>query len=126
MLRVTESHSGNFVQGQQGAVYTVMVSDGTTAAPTSGAVTVTEQLPAGLTLVSMSGIGWLCSPGVCSRSDVLGPGASYPAITITVNVASNAPTAVANSVLATGGGSPAAYTTDYIRVSRPRLRLRPR
>jgi hypothetical protein len=52
-------------------------------------VTVTETLPAGLTLVAMTGTGWTCASNVCTRSDALAAGASYPAITVTVNVAVN-------------------------------------
>src|SRR6185503_6599025 len=40
----------------------------------------------------------------CSRSDALGAGATYPAVTVTVTVASTAPATVTNQVVATGGG----------------------
>src|SRR5262249_40012998 len=56
-LSITKSHSGNFTQGQQGATYTVTVANGASAGPTSGTVTVTENIPSGLTLVSMAGSG---------------------------------------------------------------------
>jgi len=58
----------------------------------SGLVTVTESLPIGLTLASMTGPGWTCTSNTltCTRSDVLTAGASYPAITVTVTVANNA------------------------------------
>ena len=42
----------------------------------------------------MSGPGWTCDTRrhvSCTRSDALATGASYPAITLTVNVAANAP-----------------------------------
>jgi uncharacterized repeat protein (TIGR01451 family) len=88
VLSITKTHTGNFTQGQQGATYTVTVSN-TGNAPTSGTITVTETVPSGLVLVSMAGTGWTCpaSPGnTCSRSDALAAGASYPVITVTVNV----------------------------------------
>ena len=92
-LSIAKTHAGNFTQAQFGANYSVTVRNAAGAASTSGTVTVTENLPPGLTLVSMSGTGWTC-PGTaannCTRSDVLAAGASYPAITVTVNVASNA------------------------------------
>ena len=58
----------------------------------------------------MSGSGWTCtlSPLSCGRSDALIAGSSYPAITLTVNVASNAPATVTNGAGVTGGAS----TTD--------------
>ena len=103
-LDVTLTNASNFTQGQTGAQYSVTVTNGGSL-PTSLPVTVTESLPAGLTLVSMAGTGWTCtvSTSSCTRSDVLGPNSAYPAITITVNVASNAPSTVTNQVLATTG-----------------------
>jgi uncharacterized repeat protein (TIGR01451 family) len=87
---VTEkSHVGTFYQGQQGAVFTV-ISTNVGDIATSGEFTVTETLPAGLTLVSMVGEGWTVVGNVASRSDALAPGASYPPLYVTVNVASDA------------------------------------
>src|SRR6185503_7583569 len=73
---------------------------------TSGAVSVTDTLPSGLTATAISGTGWSCVLGTltCTRSDALAAGASYPAITLTVNVANNAPANVTNSVSVSGGG----------------------
>jgi len=78
---VSMTHTGNFVQGQTGATYTVTVSNDPAATATSGTVTVTENMPTGLTLVSMAGTGWNCSGATCTRSDVLNPGSSFPPIT---------------------------------------------
>src|SRR5437762_112328 len=47
-LTVTKSHTGNFTQGQTGATYTITVSN-SGFAPTTGTVTLTDTLPAGLT-----------------------------------------------------------------------------
>jgi len=78
-------------QGQQGATYTITVSNAANAGATSGAVTVAENLPSGLSLASMAGSGWTCgTTGSCTRSDPLAGGGSYAAITVTVNVAANA------------------------------------
>jgi uncharacterized repeat protein (TIGR01451 family) len=60
-LTIAKSHSGNFVPGQNGAAYTVTVANTASGGPTSGAVTVTETVPSGLTLTSMAGSGWTCS-----------------------------------------------------------------
>ncbi|MGO9094119.1 MAG: hypothetical protein ACLQGV_02760 [Bryobacteraceae bacterium] len=51
----------------------------------------------------MAGSGWNCSGASCTRSDALPAGSSYSAITVTVNVAPDAPTQVLNQVAATGG-----------------------
>ena len=42
---------------QTGAIYTLAVNNAATAGPTTGAVTVTETVPADLSLVSMTGTG---------------------------------------------------------------------
>ena len=114
VLAITKSHAGNFTQGQQAANYTVTVSNGANAGPTSGTVTVTDAIPAGLTLAGISGTGWTCGApnpaNTCTRADVLNGGASYPSITVTVNVAANAPAQVTNSATASGGGNAAPVT----------------
>jgi uncharacterized repeat protein (TIGR01451 family) len=68
-LSITKTHTGNFTQGQQGATYTLTVSNNSGAATTSGTVTVTDTLPSGLSWVSMTGTGWSCGANVCTRSD---------------------------------------------------------
>jgi hypothetical protein len=62
----------------------------------------------------MSGAGWACfsATATCTRNDVLATGSSYPVLTVTVNVAGNAPGQVTNQVSASGGGSAAANATD--------------
>ena len=103
-LNVNLTNASNFSQGQTGAQYSVTVTNGGSL-PTSLPVTVTETLPAGLTLASMTGTGWTCTLNTssCTRSDALGPNSAYPAITITVNVASNAPGTVTNQVVGDDG-----------------------
>lgn len=102
---VTSAHTGNFSQGQTGATYTLTAKNNGSG-PTTGTVTVVDTLPTGLTATAMSGTGWNCTfaTGTCTRSDVLAGATSYPAITLTVDVAANAPTSVTNSVAVSGGG----------------------
>jgi subtilase family serine protease len=119
LLSIVKSHSGSFTQGQQHATYSVTVLNGFNAVPTTGIVTVTETLPVGLTLVSMAGTGWACSANSCSRSDVLSPGASYAAITVTVNVAPNATSPQVNQVSVSGGGSGNAVASDSTTIIVP-------
>jgi uncharacterized repeat protein (TIGR01451 family) len=125
VLSISKIHTGNFAQGQNGATYTVTVSNSSVAGtgPTNGTmVTVTDTVPSGLTLVSMAGTGWTC-PTTCTRLDVLAAGASYPAITVTVNVAANAPTPQVNAVSVSGGGSANANTTDSTVIIQPVLSI---
>ena len=105
VLSIAKSHSGSFSPSQQGAAYTVTVSNAAGSLATSGTVTVTENPPAGLTLVSMSGTGWTCTGTTCTRGDALAGGASYPPITVTVNVAYDAASPQVNAVSVSGGGS---------------------
>jgi uncharacterized repeat protein (TIGR01451 family) len=128
-LTISKTHTGNFTQRQTGATYTIAVSNGGPAGPTSGTVTVTETVPSGLTLVSMAGTGWTCPSGgsACTRSDVLGGGTSYPAITVTVNVGASAASPQVNSVSVSGGGSATATAADstMIVIAGPALRFVP-
>ncbi len=119
VLSVTKSHTGDFTQGQTNAQYTITVSN--SGAPTSGTVTVTDTVPTGLILTSMSGTGWTCtlSNSSCTRSDPLGNGASYLPLTVIVSVASNAAAQVTNQVTASGGGSAAATASDLTHVDPP-------
>jgi uncharacterized repeat protein (TIGR01451 family) len=104
-LTIASSHAGNFFQGQTGATYTLTVTNAG-AGPTAGAVTIADTLPAGFTATALAGTGWTCTLGTvsCTRSDALAAATSYPAITITVNVAANAAASVTNNATVSGGG----------------------
>ncbi|HYP25050.1 MAG TPA: DUF11 domain-containing protein, partial [Actinomycetota bacterium] len=66
-LSLTKTHTGAFVRGGTGT-YRLTVSNSGPA--TSGAVTITDTLPAGLTYRSFSGTGWSCS-GCSSASQTV-------------------------------------------------------
>ena len=107
-LTIAKSHTGNFSQGQTGATYTVTVSNLGTAA-TSGTITVSDTLPAGLTYSSASGAGWSCGAVgqvvTCTSSTVIAAAGTGTAITLTVSVAANAASLITNTVGASGGGA---------------------
>jgi uncharacterized repeat protein (TIGR01451 family) len=106
-LTVTKTHAGNFTQGQSGATYTMIVTNSGGKATDGTPVTVTDSLPAKLIATAVGGAGWTCvlgPPVSCTRSDALAASGSYPAITVTVNVAADAPGSVTNSVTVSGGG----------------------
>ena len=109
VLSISKVHSGNFKQGQTNAAYTVTVSNAPGATPTSGTVTVTENIPAGMTLVSMTGTNWVCASGgnTCTRSDALAAGESYDPIAVAVNVGLNAASSLTNQVSVSALGSSA-------------------
>jgi len=107
-LAATVAHSGNFTQGDVGDSYTVTVSNIDTCAAdpsTGGTVSLAESLPAGLVATSFSGEGWITNLATltATRADPLAAGASYPALTLTVDVANDAPTSVTNTVTVSGG-----------------------
>jgi hypothetical protein len=94
---ISKFHIGSFVQGQPGALYTLSIQNTGTAA-TGGAVSLTDNLPLGMTPSAIRGPGWGCTLATltCSRSDALAAGGTYPPITVTVSVASNAVSPVTN------------------------------
>jgi immune inhibitor A len=111
-LRISNTHIGEFNQGQLNAQYTILVSNASNAAPTSGTITVTDTLPVGLTLVSMYGSGWTCTVNTCNRNDSLNSGSSYAVITVLVDVGLNATSPQINTVTVSGGGSQNASASD--------------
>jgi uncharacterized repeat protein (TIGR01451 family) len=106
-LAIGLRHVGNFHQGDSADNYTITVSN-TGAGSTSGLVTVTDTLPAGLTPTAASGTGWATSivgsMVTATRSDNISGGGSYPALIVTVSVAGSASGSVTNSATVTGGG----------------------
>jgi uncharacterized repeat protein (TIGR01451 family) len=106
-LTVAKSHTGNFYRSQTGAQYTITVSNAG-ALPTTGTITVTDTLPAGLTYVSGTGTGWSCGAVgqvmTCTSSTVIAAGGAGNPITLTVNVAAGAGSPLVNNVSVSGGG----------------------
>jgi uncharacterized repeat protein (TIGR01451 family) len=104
-LAIIKAHTGHFHPGQIGATYTITVTNAGNG-PSSGAVTATDILPAGLPATAISGGGWTCTLGSlsCTRADALAASGSYAALTVIVNVAATAPSSVTNSASVSGGG----------------------
>jgi hypothetical protein len=105
LLALNMTHSGNVSPGQTSVSWTLVVSNSAGGATTSGTVSVTDFVPVGLTLASMSGPGWSCSGASCTRSDALAAGASYPPITVTANPGGSAYGQAMNEAAVSGGGS---------------------
>jgi len=103
-LVVSKSTNSTFRQGSNGSFLVNVANTG--GSPSTGAVTVTEQPPAGMEIISMSGDGWSFNPtnSTASRSDALNAGTNYPPITVSVSAASNAATVLTNVVMVSGGG----------------------
>jgi hypothetical protein len=93
-LTVGKTHSpSNFVINDQGDSIIITVTNGG-GAPSSGTVTVTDTLPAGLTYASFSGAGWACGAiaqvVTCTTSNAIAANGGTSQVTILVNVAGNA------------------------------------
>ena len=117
-LTISSTHTGAFPLGET-SQYMLTVSNLALAGGTNGTVTVSEVLPAALTLVSMSGSGWNCSGTSCSRSDALGAGVSYSPITVQARASAGAPWQVTNQAVVTGGDALPAGAQDATAISLP-------
>lgn len=117
-LTLTKSHVGSFLVGIPNS-YTLSVKNVGTAA-TSGAVTVTDTLPAGLTYVpaSSGGNGWVCSAVLqvvgCTTSAIASANSNLVNLPITVipTAAAVAASPVVNNAVVSGGGEPFANNTN--------------
>ncbi len=119
VLSVEQTSQGTFLQGQTGAIITAVVRNQAGAAATNGVMTVTESVPAGMALMSMSGTGWSCPGLFCTRSDTLAPGSSYPPITMQFTVGATAEGSLTNQVAVSGGGAQTAKDLTPVYVQPP-------
>ena len=107
-MTIAKTHVDPFVRGSTTSTYTLTARN-SGGGPTSGTVTVTDTLPAGLTPTAAAGVGWTCPAPIgqtatCSRSDVLAAGAPYPPIIVRVTVLQSAASSVINQAAVSGGG----------------------
>jgi hypothetical protein len=112
-LSTTAGHSGSFTRGDTADILSLVVKNAGFLG-TSGTVTAVDALPAGLTASAITGAGWTCTLATltCTRADALAPGASYPAISVTVGVAASTADTATNRVTVSGGGEQASLATD--------------
>jgi len=110
-VTLTVADGGNFYQGETGATYTLTVHNSGFHTQANSNVTVTQATPPGMMITSMagqSGSGWICStitcnttcsPAApkCTRALAIPNGMDAPPITVTVNIAANAPGTITNA-----------------------------
>ncbi len=107
-LTLTNTHEPALVSGAT-TVTKLVVSNGGSFA-SGGLVTVTDLFPvAGFDSITVkSASGWTCNVTgvelVCTRSDALASGASYPPIEVEAHVHDPVPASVANTARVEGGG----------------------
>lgn len=97
---------------------TTVRNNGGTAS--SGTVSLVTSLGSGLSATAIAGTGWSCvlATLTCTRSDALASGSNYPDVTVTFNVASNAPsTASINSTVSGGGDADLSNNTASATVN---------
>ncbi len=118
VLKISMTHAGPFRKRGIGA-YQINVSN-TGAGQTSGPVAVTVSLPRGLTYYSAYGQGWVLSNSnqlVFTQSNILKPGASYPALTLYVVVNRQAQSLLTSSATVSGGGSASQTVTSPTQIT---------
>jgi hypothetical protein len=115
---VTMSHPGNLTQGQTGVPLTIRTG---AQAPAGTGASVSLALPSAYSPTAITGPGWSCSLATlaCSRGDSLTAGASFPPITLMLNVNQSAPSQVIGAATLTPGGSSAVVTTDDASILPP-------
>jgi hypothetical protein len=116
-LKVVVSPLGTFTENKPGS-FLVVVTNTSTTSPTTAAVTVTWAATTQFQFASIANqsaaaaTGWTCDKTApsCSRSDPLPPGASYSALTVTVNVPQTPEPPLSKAsfgaATVTGGGAP--------------------
>lgn len=98
-LALTKDHIGTFTAGATGDYTISVTNDGPSNTPTND-VTVTDTLPAGLTLDSYAGTGWTCTGTTavsCSYAPVLASGATASLLTLTAAIAADKQGSITNS-----------------------------
>lgn len=123
-LFIVKHHVDNFVAGTNG-VYSIALFN-SSVIPSAGAITVVDTLPAGLTFVSASGVGWTCAAAAqvvtCTTSAVATANGPFPNnINVTVLPSAAAVPAVTNTAVVSGGGdvTPQNNTTIDITIVGP-------
>ena len=104
-LAVSSTVNGSpWIRGAVGQITLAITNAGSTAS--SGTLTVTASLPAGLTSTGMAGAGWTTNANglTCTRTDSLAAGANHPVITLNVAVATNAAATLQPTFSLSGGG----------------------
>jgi len=120
-LSVVKSHSGSFTVGQPGTYSIAITND---LPVTSGAVTVTDDLPPGLSFIAGTGTGWNCSSAgqlvTCANPAGI-PGGGSSSLSLVVSVTAAVAPAVTNTALVSFAAVPGASATasDATAVLRP-------
>ncbi len=127
-LTVLKSHAGDFTAGTNNA-YTLTVNNSGGAIAAGTTTTVKDTLATGLTFVSGTGTGWTCSAAgqvvTCTTTAAIAASSNMAPITLTVAVAGNMGTSVANQASvgnsSIGAGFQKPGNTDTAVIGHPDL-----
>ncbi len=89
------------------ASYTLSARNGSSLTSTSGAVTVSDTLPTGLTATAAAGAGWTCTLGqtiTCTNNQPIAPQGAATDIVVSASVDASAQGNLVNSAEVSGGG----------------------
>jgi uncharacterized repeat protein (TIGR01451 family) len=118
-LTVSSAHTGIFLSGSTGDIYTLTVTNSGGSASASGVISVVDALPIGFTATAMSGTGWTCNAGTvtCTQTASLAANTSASAITLTVSVSSSVSGTYSNAVTVSLAGALADTASDSTLVT---------
>ncbi|UBV41692.1 DUF11 domain-containing protein [Deinococcus taeanensis] len=126
---VTKTHGtfrvGNYAAGATGGTYTLTVTN-TGNLISSGTLTLTDTLPAGLTLATASGAGWTCTGTTsltCTYSGAPLAVNGSTTLTLNVNVPTGITTNIVNTASVTGGGATGTAVSNTDTVTNANLSL---
>lgn len=116
-LEISLEHASAFEKGKIDS-YQIVVSNAGHA-PTTGPVSVTVALPAGITYSSASGAGWKHHGNslTFTHKNALEPGATYPTLVLRVLVSAEAPDTFTTTATVAGGGSAASTASNETTAS---------
>jgi uncharacterized repeat protein (TIGR01451 family) len=105
-LFIVKNHTDQFVAGANANYRITLFNAG---AASSGPIAVTDTLPAGMTIVVATGVGWVCTAAgqllTCTTQGPVAAAGPHPnAITLTVRPDATAVPSVINTAQVTGGG----------------------
>jgi hypothetical protein len=125
-VAVTESHTGTFAQGQQGAQITTAIQNngpGPTGDPSQGTypLTLTDSLNPAFTYTGYTGSGWSCNASgqtvTCTNETPVAQEDSYATLTLNVDVSNTASTPISNQANVSGAGVTSTSGSDSIAVN---------
>ncbi len=126
-LAIAKTHAPASLAASSTTGYFTLTPSNVGTVSTSGVITITDTMPAGLTPTSAAGTGWACSIAgqtiSCTSSSVIAAGASGNAVTMRVMVGAGLSGQIlVNTAVISGGGEPVGFdgnntATDAVAIT---------